>query len=183
MKQKHIINISLILFLFSISLLSNCKEEETKPLELGQTHEGGIIFFIEDNGKHGLIAASTDQHTNIQWCTGSCLATNATATALGTGKTNTQTIVSINKTGNHAAAICDKLVHNGFDDWFLPSKDELNFLFIQKEAGRIGNFLAEEYWSSTEDDKDRAWHQHMGNGSTHNEVKVNAACIRAIRAF
>jgi hypothetical protein len=66
---------------------------------------------------------------------------------------------------------------------FLPSKDELNMLFVQSEAGRIGNFLPEEYWSSTEDDKDRAWQQHMDNGGAGAEIKVNRACVRAMRAF
>ncbi len=171
------------LVLFAVLTLSNCKENEPKVFVLGQTHEGGIIFFLEDNGMHGLIAATTDQHTNIQWCIGSCVATNAKGTAPGTGKTNTAAIMLVQKTDNKAALICDQLVHNGFDDWFLPSKDELNFLFIQKEAGRIGNFLAEEYWSSTEADVDRAWDQHMGNGGTHTEIKVNSACVRAVRAF
>ena len=183
MKQIFKVSAAIILLVFSLFLLSNCKDDSPKPLELGQKHAGGIIFFLEEDGVHGLVAASLDQHTSIKWCPGSCLVTNATATAPGSGKINTQMILDVQKSGNYAAAICDQLVLNGFDDWFLPSKDELNFLFIQKEAGRIGNFLAEEYWSSTESDADRAWHQHMGNGSTHNEVKVNTGCVRAIRAF
>jgi len=169
-----------IVFVFSIN---SCKKEEPKPLVLGQTYEGGIIIYLDDSGKHGLVAASTDQHTNISWCPGSCLITNATATSAGSGKPNTDAIVAVQKNGNYAAFICEQLVHNGFDDWFLPSKDELNMLYIQKESGRIGNFLAEEYWSSTEDDNDRAWQQHLGNGSATAEIKVNKACVRAMRAF
>lgn len=177
-------NNKLILSVFFLIILSYCKKKEPPAvLSLGQTYQGGIIFFLDDDNKHGLIAATTDQHTNIQWCEGSCKVTNATETAARSGKSNTATIVLIQKSGNYAASICDQLIYNGFDDWYLPSKDELNFLFIQKEAGRIGNFLSEEYWSSTESDADRAWNQHMGNGITHTEIKVNGACIRAIRAF
>lgn len=173
----------LIITSFFILSFAGCKEKEAEPLVLGQFYEGGIIVFLDDYGEHGLIAATTDQHTSISWCPGSCQVTNALATAAGSGKINTNLIVTVQKTGNHAALVCDQLVHNGFDDWFLPSKDELNILFVQKEAGRIGNFLAEEYWSSTEDDIDRAWQQHLGNGSTRSEIKVNSGCIRAIRAF
>ena len=181
--KKSAIHFNFILLLFVAFILSNCKEDKPKTLELGQTFQGGIIFFLDDNGEHGLIAATTDQHTNIQWCTGTCQLTNANATAPGSGKTNTEKIVQLQKDINYAANICDKLVHNGYDDWYLPSKDELNYLFIQKEAGRVGNFLEEEYWSSTESNADRAWLENMGNGSTHAEIKINGCCIRAIRAF
>jgi hypothetical protein len=182
-KSRSFTRINYSIGVIVILLFSNCKEKEKDPLVLGKTHQGGIIIFLEDNGEHGIIAATTDQHTNIQWCLGSCISTNASATAPGTGKANTALIVATQKTGNYAAFICDQLVHNGFDDWHLPSKDELNALFIQKEAGRIGNFLAEEYWSSTENSADRAWNQHLGNGTIHFEIKENAGCIRAVRSF
>lgn len=177
---RDFFKLALIIFVIP---LGNCKKEEPEPLSLGQNYQGGIIIFLDDTGEHGLIAATTDQHTNISWCPGSCLITNATATSAGSGKPNTNAIVAVQKNGNYAAFICEQLLHNGFDDWFLPSKDELNMLYIQKESGRIGNFLAEEYWSSTEDDNDRAWQQHLGNGSATAEIKINKACVRAMRAF
>lgn len=177
---RNFFKIALLIFVLP---LSNCKKEEPEPLALGQNYQGGIIVFLDDTGEHGLIAATTDQHTNIAWCPGSCSVTNSTATAPGSGKPNTDAIVAVQKSGNYAAYICEQLVHNGYDDWFLPSKDELNMLFVQSEAGRIGNFLPEEYWSSTEDDKDRAWQQHMDNGGAGAEIKVNKACVRAMRAF
>lgn len=173
----------LITLIGIVSLMNNCKKEETESLKLGQNYQGGVIIFLDDAGLHGLVAATTDQHTNIVWCPGSCSVTNATATAPGSGKSNTESIIAVQKNGNYAAYICDQLVHNGYDDWFLPSKDELHMLYVQKESGRIGNFLAEEYWSSTEQNNDRAWLQHMGNGSASAEIKVNSACIRAMRAF
>lgn len=177
---RNFFKIALIIFVLP---LSNCKKEEPEPLALGQNYQGGIIIFLDDMGEHGLIAATTDQHTNIAWCPGSCSVTNSTATAPGSGKPNTESIIAVQKSGNYAAYICDQLVHNGYDDWFLPSKDELQILYVQKESGRIGNFLAEEYWSSTEQNNDRAWLQHLGNGSASAELKVNAACIRAMREF
>ncbi len=63
-------------------------------------------------------------------------------TAVGTGKRNTELLVkamdtsayrifwSTDTTAVYAAKLCDDLIYNGFDDWFLPSKDELNLLFV-----------------------------------------------------
>ncbi len=166
-----------------VLMLANCKEEVSEPLILGQTYQGGIIIFLDDNAQHGLIATTTDQHTTVQWCLGSCQSTNASGTAPGSGKVNTAKIVALQTNGNYAASICDQLVHNGYDDWFLPSKDELHFLFVQKESGRIFNFLAKEYWSSTESTAGRAWIEHMGNGDMSEGIKENTACVRAMRSF
>jgi hypothetical protein len=48
-----------------------------------------------------------------------------------------------------AARKCDDLALNGYDDWFLPSKDELNQMYLQRSV--IGGFH-KCYWSSSEDD-------------------------------
>jgi hypothetical protein len=69
-----------------------------------------------------------------------------------------------------------------FNDWRLPTKDELNLIFLQKES--IGGFnLGMSYWSSTEYDNYRAWLQYFRNGYQSYYSKGSAANVRAVRAF
>ena len=62
------------------------------PLAIGDTYQGGIIFYLDGNGG-GLIAAEADQSSGIQWYNGSYVTTGATGTAIGTGSANTDAII------------------------------------------------------------------------------------------
>ena len=86
-------------------------------------------------------------------------------------------------TAGIAARLCGDLVQGGYNDWYLPSKDELNALYTNRVA--IGNFdeLA-YYWSSSEDDSDFAWGQYFGDGEQNLYSKGNPPNnVRAIRRF
>ena len=125
---------------------------------VGDTAQGGVVFYTDNTGQHGLISAETDQGSNIQWYNGSYITTNATGTDIGTGKSNTTAIVSLQGAGYYAAKICDELVLNGFDDWFLPSIDELQL--IHNETGLTTYAY---YWSSSEFDVNSAWYGYVTN--------------------
>jgi hypothetical protein len=149
---------------------------------IGESFGGGIIFYIDGTGQHGLISATSDQGTGVQWgCYGTLI--GGTSTAIGTEQANTTAIVNGCSTPGIAAQICDVLVLNGYSDWFLPSKDELNQMYIQKTV--IGGFSAYDYyWSSSEYDATTAWNQHFGDGYQSNtHTKIYPARVRAIRAF
>ena len=86
----------------------------------------------------------------------------------------------------YAAKVCFDLVFNGFDDWFLPSKDELNLLYINLCKEDIGDFDEDSYWSSSETDfsAEYAWRQQFyGSGQQSYGTRDYAHRIRPVRAF
>jgi hypothetical protein len=127
------------------------------------------------------VAAAGDQGSGVPWFNGSYVVTGATGTGVGTGQANTVAIMSVQGAGNYAARLCDQLELNGFSDWFLPSKDELNALFVQREL--IGGFVDGFYWSSTEQGEGSAWEQAFNTGTQYYANKNFPIRIRAIRAF
>jgi len=146
---------------------------------------GGIVFYDKGSYSDGwrwLEAAPSDQSTGIQWYNGSYVTTGARATHVGSGAANTATIVEIQGSGTYAASICANLSMGGYDDWFLPSKDELNLMYGQKEV--IGYLASASYWSSSEVlDRFNAWLQYFGHGAQGYAQKYNTYQVRAIRAF
>ncbi len=149
--------------------------------QIGQSYGGGIIFYLDESQEHGLIAATANQGT-AAWGPMN-FTTNANGIAIGTGQTNTTTITSAQGVGNYAAKICNDLTLNGYSDWYLPSRDELNQMYIQKE--KIGGFTLDAYyWSSSENDSDRVWGQFFMNGDKNSDLaKSNELLVRPIRAF
>lgn len=109
--------------------LSALARFEDTVIGIGKNYQGGIIFYVDGTGAHGLIAAPTDQSDGIQWYNGSYIDTGATATAVGTGLANTKKIVTAQGTGSYAAKLCFNLVIGAYSDWYLPSKDELNLMY------------------------------------------------------
>jgi hypothetical protein len=160
---------------------------------IGESYGGGIVFYVYDGGKHGLIAASSDQSTGIRWYGGGSFTnTRARADGVGAGFKNTAIIIANQGAvdGNaFAATVCNEysVTAGGvtYGDWYLPSRHELNLLYIQKVAGTVGGFATNNvlYWSSTEENASYAGVQNFTDGLQSIDGKLFTNYVRAIRAF
>ncbi len=159
---------------------------------IGETYQGGKVAYVLQSGDpgydettpHGLIAANSDLSTRPRWYNGAYTTTGATGTAIGTGLSNTNTIIASQgaTATSYAAGLARAYTGGGYTDWYLPSKDELNILYINKVA--IGGFSDwVYYWSSTEAGPSYAWAHYLGNGIQNDVGKSNTYTVRPIRAF
>ncbi|OBX22181.1 MULTISPECIES: Lcl C-terminal domain-containing protein [Bizionia] len=165
---------------------------ETQPATVGDFRDGGVVFWVDPtDNRHGLVCAIQDQGGGIKWYNEAYIATGATGTAIGTGTTNTATIISAQGAveTNYAAGLAKAYTGGGFNDWFLPSKDELNEMYLNNAAvnatatANAGAIFYGYYWSSTEGDSNSAWEQNFGSGNQGTNNKGFATSVRAVRAF
>ena len=174
------------------SLWVNMNGKTDQTLTIGQTYQGGKVAYIlvsgdpgyDANVQHGLIAATSDQSSGIRWYNGAYTNTSATGTAIGTGLSNTNAIITSQgaTSTSYAAGLARAYTGGGYTDWYLPSKDELNKLSINRVA--IGGFASNNYWSSTEINSTFVEVYYFGNGNTGTDQKDRSGyAVRAIRAF
>ena len=150
---------------------------------IGESYGGGIVFYVYDNGQHGLIAATADQSTGVVWTNTAFQSTgsNAVRDGINGGLANTERIIIQAGAGSYAAQLCANYNGGNYADWYLPSKYELNLLYLQK--GVVGGFTTNYYWSSTENYNNAAWDQYFYNGYQSYYAKDNTYYVRAVRAF
>jgi Protein of unknown function (DUF1566) len=126
-------------------------------VKIGEYYCGGIVFYLNNTGQHGLIAAKADIQGHSDGKEEGCF------------------------TWADAKTACHNLVSNGYSDWFLPNKDQLNQLYLNESA--VGDFVDKFYWSSTERDASNAWRQFFGDGYQHDYSKSQGYRARAVRTF
>jgi hypothetical protein len=157
-------------------------------LSIGQAGPGGgIVFFNKGNSTGGwqyLETATSDQSTGIVWgCDGTSIP--GTQLTVGSGETNTSLIVAGCNEASFAAKLCNDLVLGGQNDWFLPSRDELNLMYKNLHTNNQGNFGIKSYyyWSSSENDYGIAWLFWFTAGRAIYGNKNGTYYVRAVRAF
>jgi len=166
---------------------------------VGDFAQGGIVFWVDETGQHGLVAAKEDQSTGVRWYAGTYGNTQAKGDGPFAGEANTSIIiaaqVAIGDDGStYAARICNELqVTEGgktYGDWYLPSKEELNLMYqnkatIDATAGANGGsgIASASYWSSTEYFSFYAWLQYFDDGHQDGSDKFSTFRVRAVRAF
>jgi len=165
---------------------------------------GGIVFFDKGSYSDGwrfLEAASTDIPGTAEWGAYEKKIVGTT-TGRGAGKRNTQIIADflrdIGETGR-AAQIVQDFRQGGYDDWFLPSKDELNLMYVNLKEKGLGRFGNGWYWSSSQSDTRSdypniyAWIQNFSNGGQAGDMdganmyapssRKSTNSVRPIRQF
>ncbi len=152
---------------------------------IGEHFGGGIIFYLDKTGRHGLIATSADFEEPATWSRKDTL-NGAKDTALGAGAANSVKIYNIQgypefETDSYAALECLELNINGYQDWYLPSLNELNKMYQSKDI--LGGFQPFSYWSSSEFNRTKAWYVNFGNGSQALQIKTASYSLRPARKF
>lgn len=185
------------------SVSANAFVEINDLNEIGEFKYGGVIFWIDpsSNNSEGLVCDINDivnpnPTSGIPWSEGPNMVTGASGTAIGTGEFNTNSIVISHLQGTYAAWLCAAYQVNGYSDWFLPSKAELNQMYLQKDiinttavANGGGAFidvdLSNRYWSSSESNNNTAWCILFANGLEQGINKGASAFsnVRAVRAW
>jgi len=158
---------------------------------------GGRIFYVKADGYSDgwmyMEAAPQSTETSKEWGSYGTFI-GRTETGIGTGQSNTTIIVAwLNNHSetNRAAQFCDDLVVGSgwaflpnFDDWFLPSKDELNLMYQNLKVAGVGDFAGYGYWGSSEGSAACfAWLQSFVDGGQGSYPKYSPARVRAVRAF
>lgn len=156
---------------------------------------GGLIFYINPNWKTDgwkyMEAAPFDQSSVQRWSNNlTAIGISAQGTAIGTGPSNTTAIINQAGHTDSAAQICRNYNGGGKSDWFLPSKDELNQMWLNLKKGDgytpIGGFLNSLYLCSSEYDVNplNSWLQDFSTGNVSDDTKSVASFItRAARRF
>ena len=178
---------SLAIVLFTMLISTSCqKSNDPAPtnLQVGQSYKGGIIFYLDASNQHGLVAAPTDQSTNSMWNTDSVATTDSYRTEVGTGDLNTDAIIKVYGSANYAASVCRSYKGGNFNDWFLPSKDELNLMYQNLKQKGLGSFADEYYWSSSSRNDQTALIEGFKDGEqTYEDKDDNFMYTRAVRKF
>jgi hypothetical protein len=168
---------------FKINSFGNTNFKVTPVYTIGESALGGTIVYINGGGSTGTsgLVVSAFFTPPAEWGCDGIYITGAEGTAIGTGNQNTIDIMAECATAGIAARLCANLTQGGYSDWYLPSKDELNTLYINRAA--IGNFGTQIYWSSTEYDNNSAWAQNFFDGDPIPSSKSNLNYVRAVRSF
>ena len=175
-------------------------------LIVGDTANGGIVFYIDETGQHGLVAAMEDltegatipefyinYSGGYEWGCFDINVNGADGQAVGTGYHNTLDIVYQGCATRHvgitaAQAALDAEI-NGYTDWYTPSIDELHQMYNTigngGSEGNIGGFANTAYWSSSEFDSHSAWLYHFFNRDLQKfpDHKYVNYKVRVIRSF
>ena len=183
------------------AIVANMAKVGITAYSIGDFAHGGIVFWVDETGQHGLVCTKEDQIGGVRWHAGANGNTQAKGDGIYAGKANTSIIISsliaLGDDGNtYAARICNELQITEFGDtygdWYLPSKHELNLMYQNKSeinttAGQNGGGVFSEsryFWSSTELASDQAYAQSFFDSDQSNSPKyLSTLAVRAVRAF
>jgi hypothetical protein len=186
---SRVIFLIFILLYFTQYLSLGQTTTTRKTLAIGDTYQGGKIAYLLRSGdagfnvkeQHGLIVSPKELSDGSEWGCAEKVIAGADAPAIGKGNQNTKDIIAGCSQPAIAARRCSDMELNGYSDWYLPSKDELNKLYLNR--AKIGSFSDAFYWTSCESDATFAWGQDFYDGTQGRVSKDSAGHVQAVRAF
>lgn len=163
---------------------------------VGELYGGGIVFYVYENGAHGLICSLHDLSEGEIWGgVGTDISAGNGAESLHNGRANSEAIVSELKSRPSAAKLCVEYRGGDFSDWYLPSIMELNTLYANSwvittilesdgDKSTRGMLLA-DYWHSSELNANEIINFKWYNNSSREAsfYKQTSFPVRAIRKF
>ena len=179
-------------------------ELTTTVYSIGDTGPaGGLVFYDKgfySDGWRYLEAAPSDVDEKYvffgYYRPESTDLTVGTSCVIGSGKYNTERLVkymdidgkaysgsSSGYVKEYAARKCLDYSYGEHDDWFLPSKDELNLMYENLCRKGLGSFADVAYWSSSEYNGYDAWVQYFSSGYQYNSSRFHDYRVRPVRAF
>lgn len=170
-------------FVVCLNLSSN-----SQTFTLGQKYGGGIIFYIDSTGNHGLIASANDQGKTLGRQARLYKDILEKTANEGRSRSNSSRVFPTQDCGDDATCaerMCTyysvAVANVTYRNWYLPSKYELNLLYEQKKL--VGGFADDFYWSSTMDDYGFLWLLNFSNATQYRKGRYCIGYVRAIRAF
>ena len=168
--------------------------------KIGDFAYGGVVFWVDESGKHGLVVSKFDVTSSASWMNSNGFGnTHAKGDGLYAGKSNTSIIIASqngisSSTNNYAARLVNEFqaTEGGvtYGDWYLPSIYELNLLYLNKKTvnnsinANSGESLANTtYWSSNEVSNTSSSVVDLTNGNVATAIKNASNYVRAIRSF
>ena len=166
---------------------------QTTPAIIGQVGPAdGLVFYDQlsiINGWQYLEVSMVDQGAlGVQAWSNITATLGTTLPGVGEGLANTAAIITQAGHTSSAALLCDNYVYAAYTDWYLPSFDELNWMYTNLKAAvplPLGNFSGEYYWSSSEGlTMTFAYRVHFTTGGSTEVGKTTLnPMVRAIRRF
>ena len=172
---------------------------------IGELFGGGIVYYVYDNGLHGLIASLKDLDNGgvgVIWSGNVSAQIGVAAQSFYDGKSNTAAMVTQSPSFDKAGTLCNSYSKDGFTDWYLPSAVELSLLY--NASFLISTILINDgdnttqpfqpdfdysaptygrYWSSTEVNGFASWYYDFTTSEVNNDLKNSSYRVRATRSF
>lgn len=171
-----------------------CSKE--KRLKLGDLYQGGIVAYFYQLGDpnyvkgevHGFVIAPYDQGASVKWGCEGVLIDGAEALELNNCQQNSIDIENGCNTPKIAAKLCNDLVIEGYDNWYLPGASELNLIHTAiYDKVDLGVFTYDQYWSSNQVNENEAYSVGVNGGSAATgripTSKSTECCVRAVHTF